>query len=1095
MKNIFTFLAFLLFFASCSSVNEETNSTHFYKLDEKKSKVSFANKLIENDTLNYFKFPYLYLGAGVSVGDINNDGLPDLYFTGNLTKNKLYLNKGNLQFEDITESAGMSGDNRWYSGTTMVDINHDGFLDIYLSVSGKFTTTKNQLFINNGDNTFTEKAASYGIDDAGISIQSTFFDYDNDGLLDLFVANYPNVPVSMGNSYYRSKMDANLIEDSGQLYKNNGDDTFTNVTEKAGVKNFGLTLGLVASDFNNDGFKDLYLSNDFNVPDYLYQNNGDGTFTEIIQKATKHTSMFGMGIDASDFNNDGLTDLLQVDMTAEDYKRSKTNMASMSPSTFYNAIKLGLHYQYMQNSLQFNNGVNSDGHPVFSDISRYAGLATTDWSWGALFADFDNDGYKDAFITNGIKRDVNNNDLNEAFKTEALFGEKKAKAYNLLPSTPIANYAFKNNGDFSFSNKTKDWGLDEKGFSNGFTYADLDNDGDLDIIINNIDQPASIFINEANTSRNYLKIKLKGTPSNPFAIGAKITVHTNKTSQTQEITLTRGYQSSVEPISHFGLGKEHTIETIEITWADGNQQILNTITANQTLEITYQKNLTNNKNTSAFAYQEISKELNVDFKHQEDSYNDFENEPLLPHKYSQLGEALAVGDINNDGLEDFFVGNAKNSMAKMYSQNENGSFAVVSGPWELDLDFEDTAALLFDVDNDGDLDLYVVSGGNPDKRTENLFQDRLYINTEKGFIKTTNALPKITGSGVAITQADYDNDGDLDVFIGGRIVPGNYPYPAKSYILQNQGKKNEQVKFIDVTETVAPELLKAGLVTSALWNDFNADGNIDLIITGEWMPIRIFKNTGTKLKEITSNSGLQNTTGWWYGLQKIDIDQDGDLDYVAGNLGLNYKYKTNQKVSFEVYANDFDENGKSDIVLSYDKKGTKLPLRGRECSSQQIPAIKHRFKTYKSFSEANLDDIYGERMLKESLHYKINTFAHHWIENLGNETFKIHKLPNESQFSSINKFQQIDYNHDAYPDLIAVGNLHNSEVETPRNDASLGIILIGNGKGFDAITAKESHLFLDGEIKNIAPIKLKHKQTGYILLRNNETLQIIKKNE
>jgi hypothetical protein len=1091
MRFIFYFI--LVFsISSCSNDNTTKDATiSFSKLDASKSAINFSNNIIENDTLNYFKFPYLFLGAGVSVGDINNDGLSDLYFTGNLVENKLYLNKGNLEFEDITKTAGISGDNRWYSGTTMVDINNDGYLDIYLSVSGKFNTTKNQLFVNNGDNTFTEKAEEFGIADTGTSIQSTFFDYNNDGLLDLFVANYPNVLVSMGNDYYKAQMEKNLFKDSGHLYKNNGNNTFSDVTTKAGVQNFGLTLGIVSSDFNNDGFKDLYLSNDFNVPDYFYQNNGDGTFTEILKKATKHTSMFGMGVDASDFNNDGLTDILQVDMTAEDYKRSKTNMASMSPSTFYNAINYGFHYQYMQNSLQFNNGINKDGNPVYSEISRYSGMSTTDWSWGALFADLDNDGLKDVFITNGVKRDVNNNDANESFQSDTFFGSKEKKNYKLLPSTPISNYAFGNNGNFSFSNNTKKWGLDEKGFSNGFTYADLDNDGDLEIIINNIDNKASIYIN--NSQKNFIKIKLRGKAKNPFGIGAKVTIQTQEQNQTQELTLTRGYQSSVSPVLHFGLAKHEIIDSITIEWPNGDIQKLNDVQSNQTLEIEQKTMLseTIKASNSTQKFVDISNFLNINFKHTEDSFKDYYFEPLLPHRYSKQGEALTTGDINGDGLEDFFVGNAKNSTSKMYIQTNDGKFRILKGPWEKDSIFEDTGALLFDADNDNDLDLYVVNGGNQKNSSNNFYQDRLYINTPNGYIKSTNSLPQISGSGAIISQTDYDNDGDLDLFIGGRITPGNYPYPAQSYLLQNQGGKDTSIKFLDVTSKVAPELNKPGLITAALWDDFNADGKTDLIITGEWMPIRFFENNGNSFTEV-SETGIEDKTGWWYGLQKIDIDLDGDMDYVAGNLGLNYKYKSNKSSIFEVYANDFDENGKSDIVLSYDKKGTKLPLRGRECSSQQVPAIKRRFKTFKSFSEANLNDIYGKKMLKESLHYKVNTFAHQWIENKGNNNFEMHKLPTESQFSSINKIQVINYNQDKYPDLIIAGNLYNSEVETPRNDASLGLILKGNGHGFDVVSTKKSGLFLDGEIKNIHPISIKNQNNkSYIVVRNDQKLQVI----
>ncbi|WP_282122602.1 VCBS repeat-containing protein [Algibacter mikhailovii] len=1094
----FSLISMLLsfFLLACGKENKTPiKASGFSELSPSISSIDFSNNIIENDTLNYFNYPYLYLGSGVSAGDINNDGLTDLYFTGNLVPNKLYLNKGNLKFEDITESAGISGDSRWYSGTTMADVNNDGFLDIYLSVSDKSEHSANQLFINNGDNTFSEQAKSYGLADTSKSIQSTFFDYNNDGLLDVFVANYPNVLVSQGNIYYKLKMEQNSFQDSGHLYKNNGDGTFSDVTTASGVQNFGLTLGIIASDFNNDGNTDLYLSNDFNVPDYLYLNNGDGTFSEVSKKVTRQTSMFGMGVDASDFNNDGLIDILQVDMTPGDYKRSKTNMASMSPETFYQAIDMGFNYQYMQNALQLNNGILKDKHPSFSNIARYAGIATTDWSWGAIFSDFDNDGHKDVFISNGVKRDVNNNDVNAAYNSEAMFGIKKPKDFTKMPSTPISNYAFKNNGDFSFTNSTELWGLNKKGFSNGFSTADLDNDGDLELIVNNIDAPASIYVNNLNdSSNNYLRIKLIGSKLNPFGIGSKITVKSNASSQTQELTLTRGYQSSVETILHFGLEKTDVIEEINIVWPLGKTQTLRDVKANQLLEIDYRNAVSPTKNQieQTVNFQDITKISGISFKHIEPFYDDFQHEPLLPHKYSTIGPGLAVGDVNNDGLEDFFIGNASGNKGALYEQKNDGLFEAIPGPWEEDNNLEDTGALFFDADNDGDMDLYVVSGGNDKTQSKNTLLDRLYINTPSGFIKSKQALPKIYSSGKEVISADYDNDGDLDLFIGGRIIPGKYPHAPKSTILRNDGGENLNLKFTDVTSEIAPELEFTGMVTSAVWDDYNTDGKVDLIVAGEWMPIRFFKNTGAGFEDETEKLGLENDTGWWYSLEKADMDGDGDLDYLAGNLGLNYKYKASTKAPFEVYANDFDKNGSSDIVLSYKKSGMKLPLRGRECSSQQIPAIAQRFKTYESFANANLTEIYGENMLNNSLHYMANTFAHHWIENKGEGRFETHKLDEYLQLSSINNFTLFDYNNDTFLDVLVGGNLYNSEVETPRNDASIGSIIQGSKDGGKVLLPKETGLCITGEIKDIKIITIgKDQKQAILFARNNNSLKLI----
>lgn len=1091
----------LLALISCTQKEIEETNIVFDQLDPSRSNIDFSNQITENDTLNYFTFPFLYLGGGVSTGDINNDGLVDIYFTGNQVPNKLYLNKGNLQFEDITLSAGVAGDGRWYAGSTMVDINHDGWLDIYVSVAGKFGNTANQLFINQQDNTFKESAASFNIADKGVSIQSTFFDYDNDGLLDLFVANYPIVLVSAGNQYYKDKMEENKFEDSGHLYRNNGDGSFKDVTVSAGVQRFGLTLGLIAADFNNDGFKDLYLSNDFNVPDYFYQNNGDGTFSEILQQATRHTSMFGMGIDAADFNNDELLDLVQLDMTAEDHKRSKTNMASMQPATFYEAVDIGFHYQYMQNALQVNNGIDAQGYPVFSDLSHMAGMATTDWSWGVIFSDFNNDGLKDVFVTNGVKRDVNNNDVNQQYEAGNFWGRDENPDFRLMPSTPIPNYAFVNNGNLTFSNSTEDWKLDRAGFSNGFAVADLDNDGDQDIIINNIDDPASIFINGTQKTKNrYLKVKLQGPKYNPFGLGTKLYIKATESTQIQELTLTRGYQSSMDPIVHFGLDNAKVVNELKVIWPDQRQQVLQNIASNQLLTLSYSnaKDIESAApNNFATKFTDITTKTNIGFKHQEDSYDDFAFEPLLPHRNSQLGPALAVGDVNNDGLEDIFLGNAAGQAGALYLQNPNGKFDILDGPWEADAQYEDTGALLFDADQDSDLDLYVVGGGNDKFQPNTYYEDRLYLNTESGFVKANQAIPRISSSGLVVVPADYDNDGDQDLFVGGRIVPGKYPSPAQSYILRNDGGKDDQLRFTNVTQNLAPSLAEAGLVTAAIWDDFDLDGKLDLILTGEWMPIRFFKNKGDAFQEVTEQLGFEGSTGWWYSLKGVDLDQDGDTDYLAGNLGLNYKYKASPSSPFEIFANDFDENSTTDIVLSYHKKGELLPLRGRECSSGQVPAIAVRFETYEAFAEADLPTLYGESMLESALHLQAKTFASCWIENKGGKSFEIHALPKAAQVSSINAIEAFDYNQDQYLDLLLFGNLYDAEVETPRNDAGVGLVLKGSGNGeFIPVPARESGILLQGEVKATSPIRWRQEQKpAFVIAKNNERPSLLLLNE
>lgn len=1066
-------------------------TTSFAEIDKSKSNINFINTIVESDSLNYFKFPYIYMGGGVAIGDINNDGLSDVFLTGNMVDNKLYLNKGNMQFEDISKSANVAGDQRWYTGVTMVDINNDGWLDIYLSVSGRFNSTKNQLLINNGDLTFTERAGDFGIDDASNSIQATFFDYDLDGDLDLFVANYPLIPLSQGNLFYRSKMDENLLENSGHLYQNDGKGHFKDVTDEAGIQNFGLTLGLIASDLNNDGWPDLYLSNDFNVPDYLYINNQDGTFKEVVKTATGHTSMFGMGIDASDFNNDGLTDLIQADMTPEDYVRARVNMASMNPKSFNEGVDMGFHFQYMQNSLQVNNGPNTDGVPIMSEISRLSKMASTDWSWSTLFADLDNDGWKDVYITNGMKRDVNDNDINDRSGATSF-----KQAFNVsitdYVSQPIANYAYQNQKDHTFKKVGKAWNLDLEGFSNGMSYGDLDNDGDLDLVINNIDKAATLYENKTEGA-NFLRVALDGPKENTNGLGAKIVMKTPEGAQTQELTLTRGFQSSVEPIVHFGLGTTTAAKNLHITWPDGKEQYLDNPETNATITLRYSDAAKPKmeKEKSKYPFTDITNRSKIDFIHQEDFFDDYLSEPLLPYEYAKIGPGLAVGDINNDGLDDFFIGNASRKSGKLFVQGANSKFTGVQGPWEQDKIQEDAGAIFADFDADGDQDLYVVSHGNQFMD----HTDRLYLNTPEGFIKAVDALPSETTAGRAIAIADFDRDGRMDIFLGGRNVPGNYPFPASSILLRNMGGIDEALKFSNVTAAAASELESMGMITDAEWVDLDNDEWPELILSGEWMPITIFKNNNGKLVNKTSDFGLSEHIGWWYSIKSLDVDHDGDLDIVAGNLGLNHKYQSSSHSPFEVYASDFDENGKNDIVLSYNKGEKSVPLRGRECSSQQIPAIGHRFESYRSFAGADLEEIYGKYMLENALHYEANTFGHHWFENVDGKYKKSYLLPIQSQFSSINAIEQFHYNKDEFPDLFVVGNLYAAEAETPRSDAGLGIVLVGSAQGFKPITSNESGLFARGDTKDLETIKLADGSIAFLMGINNGKPKLLRFDE
>ncbi len=1088
-----------LFFCSCD--RETKMDTLFLEVSPERSGITFSNTLTENDSINYFNYMYIYMGGGVAVGDLNNDGLPDIYFTGNMVKNKLYLNQGNLGFKDVTEEAGVGGDNRWMTGVTMGDANQDGWLDIYVSVSGKWGTTENLLYINDAKEgelpTFTESAKSYGVADAGNGTQAVFFDYDRDGDQDLYVVNYPLVPSRTSITEFLDFRENTPAHRSDRMYRNNGDRTFTDVTQESGMAKYGLSLGISVGDYNQDGWPDVYVSNDFSTPDYFLMNNGDGTFTDRNLELTNHTSYFGMGTDAADFNNDGLLDIYQVDMMPKSHRRAKENMDSMDPERFYNMVAHDMHHQYSINTLQMNMGNDSVGLPHFGDVGKMAGVSATDWSWAALFADFDNDGQKDIYVSNGVRRDINNSDF---FRSDEIKNFTEGNSLELtlkLPSEKIENYAFKNNGDLTFSNVSKEWGLNYNGFSNGMVYADLDLDGDLDVVLNNLDDKSRVYENRASQQggSNHLRIKFKGPDSNAFGIGCKVWLEDENGLQFQEMTLTRGFQSSVEPVLHFGVGKKEKIAQVKIQWPDGRVQKLNGSKTNRLLVVDYRDAVSVQEPVSGkgpILFKDITREANLNHKHEENLFNDFYHQVLLPHKISQYGPALAVGDVDNDGLDDFFVGGAYRSPATLYRQNGDGTFAEMgSATWELDREQEDVAAEFFDANGDGLLDLYVVSGGNEFGPNDDYYQDRFYLNRGNGvFEKIPTALPRITDSGGTVIYADYDADGDMDLFVGGRVTPRNYPTPPQSHILRNDSK-GMYVVFTDVTSEVAPELLDLGMVTQAEWVDVDGDSRQDLMIVGEWMGIVYLRNEGAKFVDKSAEAGLEGTTGWWFGLKSHDFDGDGDQDFLVGNLGRNYKYQAKKDSPFSLYAYDYDNNNRQDIVLSYLEKGTQVPVRGRECSSQQIPAIKSKFKDYHSFASASLEQIYSTEHLEKSVHYEVRSFANSYLENKGKGQFELHELDNLAQIAPINGMVVEDIDGNGTTDVIYAGNLYGSEVETPRGDASYGGLLTGNGKGdFRAHMPYESGLWVPGEVRAVKKITLAHGK-GVLFAKNNDYLQLV----
>jgi hypothetical protein len=1092
-KSAFFSLLILLVWA-CQPEEKVINEQNkmFAQVPADASGILFENNLTESDTLNYFNYAYIYMGGGISAGDINNDGLTDLFFTGNMVPNKLYLNKGGLQFEDISEQAGLSGDARWYTGTTMVDINADGHMDIYCSVGGKNGNKKNQLFLNNGDNTFTEKAEELGIANAGNSVQGVFFDYDRDGDLDLYVANYPPTSFNAPNQFYKFKQTYLKDIESDRLYRNDGD-SFTDVTKEAGVFSYGLSLSASVGDLNNDGWPDIYISNDFSTPDYLFINNGDGTFRETAQQSLKNTSFYGMGADMADFNNDGLLDIFQLDMSAKNNRRAKANMASMNPKLFWSTVNAGFHYQYMQNSLQLNNGNLRGTTPDFSNVSRISGLASTDWSWAPLFADLDNDGQKDLFVANGTRREINNRDYFIALEKKQISKDSFLQLSMAIPSEPIDNFVFKNQGNLQFDKVNKAWGLEYKGFSNGTVYADLDNDGDLEIVINNIDDKAVLFENRAADESKFLQIILEGQKTNPQGIGSRVSLYSKGHLQMQELVLSRGFQSSMPPLLHFGLGNTQQIDSIRVQWPDGKNQLLKNIETNQKITLAY-TDATPANSSEKNSYRLFSSPLEnnlLSHKHEENYYDDFEKEILLPHKTSNFGPDVAVADLNKDGKDDLVVGGASGQPTTVYFQTESGFKPTNESVFEGDRGKEDIGIHIFDADNDSHLDIYIVSGGNEFTPDSPQLQDRLYRNNGDGtFTKTNNALPQIISSGGRVASFDYDKDGDVDLFVGGRLVPGNYPSPAQSFLLENQSTTGNPI-FVDSSHKL-PNAQKLGMVTDALWTDFDNDGWTDLIMVGEWMPITIFKNNQGQFTDATENFGLSDSRGWWFSLAQADFDQDGDMDYVIGNLGENYKYKAKEDATFDIFFNDFDGNQTNDIVLSYHNDGTQFPVRGRECSSQQMPAIKSKFKDYNSFSTATLKDIYTEKELDESLHYSVKSFASVYLENTGNG-FVRHQLPVMAQLSSINQILVDDYDQNGTQDVLVAGNLHASEVETPRNDAGIGLLLSGDGKGgFTPIEARNSGFYTPGDVKDMKPIRI-NGQNYIVVAKNNDYLQFVKR--
>ncbi|PKA82611.1 FG-GAP repeat protein [Ulvibacter sp. MAR_2010_11] len=1096
---------FCILLWSCDGKKEnveiDQDTPLFTLLEPKNTKLIFKNTSIEKPDRSLGNYDYFYNGSGVAISDFNNDGLADVFMCGNDTTNRFFLNKGDFEFEDLTNKAGFNS-SQWSTGVTTVDINNDGYLDIYVCNSGPTLNDdllKNKLYINNGDLTFTESAAAYGIDDASYSSQAAFFDMDKDGDLDLFVLNH-----SIFN--YGNTERGNSIQDFNQtllsqtpdvqkksvntLYRNEGNGKFTDITAEAGMFKVGFGLGVSITDFDDDGYLDVYVSNDYFIPDFLYINNRDGSFTDRLLAKASHTSFYSMGCDVADFNNDGLVDLVAVDMTPSDHYLNKTLMESMNVELFTYLVDTVKYVpQYMFNTLNVNRGTGN-----FSEIALMAGVSQTGWSWAPLFLDLDNNTNKDLIVTNGFKKDTKDNDwkisLAKRYKRET--GDKSQIYFSHLDSAksrPLPNFIFENQGNLTFQDKSKDWGFNTASFSNGAAYGDLDNDGDLDMIVNNLESHAFVYRNNTSEKKknHFIQFELTDGKNTSNVLYSKIKVYSGDITQLVEYSFVRGYLSTMQPLAHFGLGELNSVEKVEIFWPDGTSYIMNDVAIDKKHKIDKQKvsSIATTVEVKSPLFFDITGQSGLDtFIHQENKYNDFQTEILLPHKQSTLGPSVSVGDVNKDGLDDLYIGGALGQAGRMYFYGAKGMEFSAQPALTQDSKFEDTGSLFFDSDGDGDLDLYVSSGGGGDvKNTPNLLQDRLYVNDGQGNLKrAVNALPKITSSTKEVSAFDWDGDGDLDLFVGGRTEPGKYPLAPTSYLLENTNGI-----FKDVTMTLGSGIHKAGMITGSCWLDMNRDGRKDLVIVGEWTPIMVFHNTPKGFVNATESYSFSNHVGWWSGINKGDFDNDGDEDLIVGNIGLNNKFHPTMDKPLHIFSSDFDKNGTLDIVLSKYYKGKLAPVRGKECSSQQMPFINEKFPMYKDFASSTLEDIYGTDALANALHYAATNFASVYIENLGNGSFAVKELPMESQMGPINDMVVYDFNKDGNLDLLVGGNVYDTEVETPAYDANKGLYMQGNGDGsFKPMPIlEESGLFLPLNVKGIEILFLGREKRPAILAVNN----------
>ena len=1104
--NCQTYFFFLLALISCSpKADFQSGEMLFISLDSKKTGIDFINKLTEKEEFNIIEYLYFYNGGGVAAGDINNDGLVDLYFSSNQLPNKLFLNKGGFLFEDITESSGTSSLGPWKTGVSMVDINGDGLLDIYVCRLGdwKGIKGKNELYINNGDLSFTESAQLYGLDFQGFSTQAAFFDYDRDGDLDMYLLNHA---VHTENSYGRASL---RYMDSGpegdRLYRNNaekGEIRFTPVTNEAGIfsSHIGYGLGVGITDINNDGWPDIYVSNDFNENDYLYINQTDGTFKEQISAMTTVSSRFSMGNDFADINNDGWIDFITLDMLPKEEKIKKMSAGEDSEEIYQLKLSFGFERQVSRNTLQLNNG-----NGTFSEIGQYSGIYATDWSWSALFADFDNDGWKDLFVSNGIVRRPNDLDyINFLMNPELKDGfQNKPDLRNLqlakkMPPGDVGNFIFKNNGDLTFEDLSRKWGFSEKSISNGAVYVDLDNDGDLDLVVNNINEQAGIFQNRLDqisgdtADKNYLKVKFEGQNRNKFGIGARVEIYSKNQVQVRENYTSRGFQSAVAPELHFGVGSHEILDSVKIIWPSGKSETFTQVRVNSTLvmketEATKESKPTPSPEKSGVRVLERNS-TGLEFIHFENEYNDFNVEPLLPHKLSKEGPALTIGDLNGDGREDVFVGGASGQAGVVFLQNKEGKFFPIVQPLlEEDAFLEDVCAELLDVNGDGAMDLVVGRGGNIPLPTEEVGSTILYLNDGNGRFYKKIPLPLEINTQVSVVRSvDFNQDGLMDLMIGGRNVPGKYSLSPRSYLLKNLGDH----QFVDVTKEVAPDLEYLGMVKDAVWTDLDLDGNLDLVVVGEWMPITVFLNKNGVLINETSHFGLDYSSGWWNSLAAADLNGDGYPDLVVGNLGLNSRLKTFEKLPVRMMVKDFDQNGSIEQIISYPEDGKYYSIASKDELTKQIPVLKKDFVNYTDFAGKTVEEIFRRFDLEGAKQLEAHQFESVVLVNQEGKKFQSIPLPAEAQFSPIEAMLLTDVNQDGFPDLIIGGNNTSSAPYFGAYQGSWGNILTGTGQG-DFRSEKKYTMKIHGDVKEIKEVRV-GSQIWVIFAKNDAEMEVVK---